>query len=130
MARRGTGDWQRVVELVNAAVPIFRDHGMQPFIVRATRLADDLGVHIQELALKSASSAGDLSEWEIEVLVRVTQGRTRDEIAGDLLLSHRTVDRHLVSIFEKIGVGDEAAAAAYAREKGLTALGDPNGPRA
>jgi ATP/maltotriose-dependent transcriptional regulator MalT len=46
-------------------------------------------------------------------------GRTNREIAGTLVLSHKTVARHLSNIFAKIGVTSRTQAAAYAYEHGL-----------
>ena len=49
-------------------------------------------------------------------------GRSNDEIATKLVLSVRTVERHVGSIYEKIdahGQGARAAAAAYALRRGL-----------
>jgi DNA-binding NarL/FixJ family response regulator len=40
----------------------------------------------------------------------VATGKTNREIASQLYLSVRTVDRHVSRIFEKLGVGSRAAA--------------------
>ena len=52
-----------------------------------------------------------LSYREREVLELVTSGRTNREIAAQLYLSVRTVDRHVSRIFQKLGVSSRAAAA-------------------
>jgi DNA-binding NarL/FixJ family response regulator len=62
---------------------------------------------------RSARVAG-LSDRELEVLRLVAQGRTNREIAETLVLSEKTVARHLTNIFTKIGVGNRAGATAYA----------------
>jgi DNA-binding NarL/FixJ family response regulator len=51
-----------------------------------------------------------LSNREVEVLTLVAEGKTNRQIADDLFLSVRTVDRHLSRIFEKLGVSSRAAA--------------------
>ncbi len=49
----------------------------------------------------------------------VTCGRTNNEIAAELVLSVRTVERHLRNIYDKIGARGRAAATAYALTRGL-----------
>ena len=48
-----------------------------------------------------------LTEREVEVLSRVASGRSNAGIAADLVISRRTVDAHLRSIFDKIGLAAE-----------------------
>jgi predicted ATPase/DNA-binding NarL/FixJ family response regulator len=55
-----------------------------------------------------------LSPREAEVLRLVTQGKSNREIAEELVISERTVANHLASIFNKTGVENRAAAAAFA----------------
>jgi DNA-binding NarL/FixJ family response regulator len=52
----------------------------------------------------------------------LSQGRSNDEIAGELVLSVRTVESHVASIYSKLGVSGRtarAAATAYAFANGL-----------
>ena len=44
----------------------------------------------------------------------VATGETNKGIAADLVLSERTVHRHVSNIFAKLGVSSRAAATAYA----------------
>jgi DNA-binding CsgD family transcriptional regulator/tetratricopeptide (TPR) repeat protein len=60
-----------------------------------------------------------LSEREVEVLRLVAAGRSNAEIAAQLVLSDRTVARHLSNIFTKLGVGSRTGAAAFAFEHDL-----------
>jgi DNA-binding NarL/FixJ family response regulator len=64
---------------------------------------------------------GGLTERELEVLRLVAEGRSNPDIARALVLSHKTVARHLSNIFTKLDVPSRTAAAAYAHEHGLTA---------
>ena len=52
-----------------------------------------------------------LSRREVDVLERVAAGKTNRDIAAELYLSVRTVDRHVSRIFQKLGVSSRAAAA-------------------
>jgi ATP/maltotriose-dependent transcriptional regulator MalT len=58
----------------------------------------------------AATNGLGLTQREVQVLQRVAQGRTNRQIAGELYLSVRTVDRHVARIFEKLGVSSRAAA--------------------
>ena len=62
---------------------------------------------------------GLLSPREIEVLRLVATGATNRAIAARLVLSERTVDRHISNIFTKLGVSSRSAATAYAFERKL-----------
>ena len=64
-----------------------------------------------------------LSERELQVLRLVAEGRSNPDIARTLVLSHKTVARHLSNIFVKLDVSSRTAAAAYAHEHGLTGSG-------
>jgi DNA-binding CsgD family transcriptional regulator/tetratricopeptide (TPR) repeat protein len=60
-----------------------------------------------------------LSERELEVLRLVARGLTNREIARALVLSEKTVARHLTHIFTKTGVENRSGATAYALHHGL-----------
>src|SRR5436309_3526254 len=55
-----------------------------------------------------------LTPRETEVLSWLAKGKTNRDIADILGISHRTVNKHLEHIFEKLGVETRAAAAALA----------------
>jgi DNA-binding CsgD family transcriptional regulator len=60
-----------------------------------------------------------LSAREVEVLRLVAQGMTSALVAEELFISPNTVNRHLNSIYGKLGVNSRAAAARFAVEHGL-----------
>jgi len=57
-----------------------------------------------------------LTARELEVLTLVAAGRTNKAIAAELVLSERTVERHVSNIFGKLNVSSRAAATAFAYE--------------
>jgi DNA-binding NarL/FixJ family response regulator len=61
----------------------------------------------------------ELTEREAEVLALVAQGRTNEEISGQLVLSLKTVRNHVSNIFSKLQVADRAQAIIRARDAGL-----------
>ena len=60
-----------------------------------------------------------LTPRELEVLRLIAQGGTNRAIADALVLSERTVERHVANTFAKLGVSTRAAATAYAYEHRL-----------
>jgi DNA-binding NarL/FixJ family response regulator len=67
----------------------------------------------------AAADTHGLTEREIEVLKHLAAGETNKAIAAKLVLSERTVDRHVSNIFAKLGVSSRAAATAHAYEHQL-----------
>jgi DNA-binding NarL/FixJ family response regulator len=62
---------------------------------------------------------GELTGRELDVLRLIAAGETNKAIAARLVLSERTVDRHVSNIFAKLGVSSRAAATAQVYERGL-----------
>ncbi len=60
-----------------------------------------------------------VTEREQQVLRRVARGRTNREIADDLFISIKTVERHLSNIFDKLGAANRAEATAIASRESL-----------
>jgi ATP/maltotriose-dependent transcriptional regulator MalT len=86
--------------------------------------ADRLLFEIDPLAQRPPAPKNEagLSRRELQVLGLLAQGMSNHEIAANLVLSIRTVERHISTIYEKIGVNGRsarAAASAYAVKRGL-----------
>src|SRR2546425_10418278 len=60
-----------------------------------------------------------LTAREVEVLRLIAAGRTNLEISRELVLSLRTVARHITNIYGKIGARSKVDAASYAMRHGL-----------
>ncbi|WP_219942868.1 helix-turn-helix transcriptional regulator [Iamia sp. SCSIO 61187] len=73
----------------------------------------------------SAEDRRVVTDREVEVLRLVAAGRTNRQIAGELSISERTVERHLGNIFTKLDVANRAAATAWASDHGLLARPRP-----
>lgn len=65
-----------------------------------------------------------LSDREIEVIKLAAKGMSNKEIGDQLQLSRRTVEGHLRTIFNKLGVGSRTEAVLYGLRKGWFALED------
>lgn len=61
----------------------------------------------------------ELTAREREILLLTADGRSAPDIAWRLQLSPATVNTHLLSSFEKLGVCDRAGAVAVALQSGL-----------
>lgn len=64
-----------------------------------------------------------LTERQRDVLRLVALGRSNREIAGELSISDRTVERHLTTIFTLLGVDRRSAAVMEASARGMLAQG-------
>ena len=62
-----------------------------------------------------------LTAREAEVLELVARGLSNRAVAEQLVLSEKTVARHLANLYLKLGVNSRTAAAAYAHAHGLVA---------
>ena len=100
-AYRLLGDEESALGELTAARKVFRELGARPAEEDLDRL------------LEPAAPAG-LTAREVEVLRLVAAGRSNPEIAAELVLSEKTVARHLSNIFGKLEVTSRTAAAAYA----------------
>jgi len=69
--------------------------------------------------MKSSPHPAGLSAREVEVLRLVAQGLTNEQVAEQLVISARTVNTHLTSIYGKIQVSSRSAATRYAIEHHL-----------
>ena len=66
-----------------------------------------------------SSDANDLTPRELEVLRLVAQGLKDAQISEKLVISHRTVNAHITSIYRKINVSSRSAATRYAIDRKL-----------
>jgi pimeloyl-ACP methyl ester carboxylesterase/DNA-binding CsgD family transcriptional regulator len=68
---------------------------------------------------RSAAAADGLSPREVEVLRLVAAGRSSREIGEALVLSVRTVERHIANVYLKTETHGRAQVTNYARDNGL-----------
>jgi DNA-binding CsgD family transcriptional regulator len=101
-ALRRLGDEQSALSELTVARSTFAEIGALP---AEQEVADLLGV---------TASPGGLSDREVQVLRLVARGRSNAQIAAELVLSEKTVARHLSNIFAKLDVSSRTAAAAFA----------------
>jgi DNA-binding NarL/FixJ family response regulator len=111
VACRRVGDEDSARLEVDAARRVFVALGAEP----------DLASLDEGFAAVSSSARPDgLSLREVEVLALIATGKTNRAIAAELVISEKTVARHVSNIFAKLGLSSRAAATAYAYEHHLT----------
>ena len=74
---------------------------------------------LPSLAPQAHALVEPLSERELEILRRLSQGASNKEIADDLVITVGTVKNHVTSILAKLGVRDRTQAALKAKELGI-----------
>jgi two-component system, NarL family, response regulator DegU len=80
--------------------------------------SQEIGSRITELIQEDEKDA-NITPRELEVLCLVVEGKTNQEIGYELGISEKTVEKHLESIFEKLGVSSRVEAAVYAVKEGI-----------
>jgi ATP/maltotriose-dependent transcriptional regulator MalT len=111
IACRRVGDIDTATVALDAARDTFQRLGAIPDLARVEALSQTT----------PPPAAGGLTSREVEVLRLVAAGLTNRAIAQELVISERTVARHLSNIFDKLDVSSRAAATAYAYEHRLMA---------
>ena len=83
-------------------------------------LASALGAgSIRRAPRRQAAQPAGLTEREVEILRMLARGKSRRQIADELVISQHTVRHHLEHIYAKVGVGTRVAAALFAAEHDL-----------
>ena len=109
IACRELGDDDTAAMELEAARRAMQELGAAPDVAR-----------LDEPTEKAGPQAADgLTAREGEVLRLVAAGKTNRAIADELVISEKTVARHVSNIFTKLGLSSRSAATAYAYERGF-----------
>ena len=104
------------------------EEGLAMDVGQAIELAKQMNTRLDEVGSPKAKgrprkrAAGELTEREFDVAVRVARGMTNPEIAGELVLSVRTVEAHVANVMQKLGLHTRAELAAWAVREGIAAM--------
>jgi DNA-binding NarL/FixJ family response regulator len=112
------------VDDARGALTLLRELGAEPaatLSARRLRARGERGLARGPRASTLSNPAG-LTPRELEVLRFVAQGLRNAEIAGELVLSERTVDHHVAAILRKLQARTRAEAGAEAVRRGLVDL--------
>jgi non-specific serine/threonine protein kinase len=79
-----------------------------------------LSLPLQPAARLLSRKSDDLTEREREIAALIARGRSNSEIAAELVLSKRTVEKHVANVLSKLGLHSRAQLVRWALEHGLT----------
>lgn len=85
---------------------------------QAVEFTKQLQVH-SKMALQTREKLGDLTPREYEVARLIVQGKTNREIAEELVLSKRTVEKHVANILSKLGLTSRSQIVRWMLENNL-----------
>lgn len=129
--RKASGLWRRLdapyetarvrLQIGRALAALDDEVSAASELAAARRAFEELGVPPPDQDAPGGRSAlpAGLTAREAEVLRLVASGQSNAQIASALVLSEKTVARHLSNIFAKLEVGSRTAAAAFAFEHQL-----------
>ena len=88
---------------------------MRPLMKKVTALKEEFernGAHLNDPKYPAG-----LTAREVEVLRLIAHGKSTREIAAELVLSARTVQRHISNLYAKINVRNRVEATAFATDE-------------
>jgi DNA-binding NarL/FixJ family response regulator len=90
----------------------------EPFLYPAavTALIRD---YLERARAGESTPEDPLTPRELEVVKLIAEGHTSEEIAGQLFISKKTVDRHRANVLEKLGMRNRVQLTRYAIRRGL-----------
>ena len=118
LSRNDPGDRAQATALLDQALGIFQDIQASKMVERVVALKEQV-----ELGpAKAAEYPDGLSQREVEVLRLIAAGNSNREVAEELFLSVRTIERHITNIYAKTDTSGRADATAYAFRHGLSSF--------
>jgi DNA-binding NarL/FixJ family response regulator len=75
--------------------------------------------YLERASRGEAAPEDPLSPRELEVVKLIAEGLTSEEIAEQLFISKKTVDRHRANVLEKLGMRNRVELTRYAIRRGL-----------
>ncbi|MEU7632489.1 LuxR C-terminal-related transcriptional regulator [Nocardia sp. NPDC049220] len=108
-----SGEQESAVRELELAHSSLRDFGASRLADQAARELRTLGKHIRRRpAVDVPADPAALTERERDIADRVVEGYSNREIAAELYISPKTVEKHLARVFTKLGVSYRAGVAA------------------
>ncbi len=125
---RAQGDHERAAALREESLHLFQELGGKGAIASAWATQPSRPYATEEATGERTTATDEnpegLTRREIEVLQLIAEGLTDAQVADRLVLSTRTVQAHLRSIYSKLNITTRTAATRYAMEHGLAGTRD------
>lgn len=109
-------------KLSTAAFEAEQDKGRALSIEQAIEYALNLSLPGSAPSQDKRAASPELTEREREVAALIAQGLSNGEIAGKLVLSKRTVEKHVANTLSKLGLTNRAQIVRWAVEHGLASV--------
>ena len=101
--------WGKAGSLLEESLAIASELGMTPLMDRVIALQEQVGYHQSD----APEYPDGMTGREAEVLCLIAIGKSNRDIAEELVLSVRTVERHITNLYAKIGARGRADATTY-----------------
>lgn len=115
LERDEPADLSMAMSLIDQALSISTELGMRPLMLQVVALQEN----VRLVPERTPENPASLTNREVEILRLVASGKSNAEIAGVLVISVRTVERHISNIYKKTGSTGRANATAFAFTSGL-----------
>ena len=101
-------------------------HAIRTVAAGQSYLSHDVAqrIAVNDSIVGSLGGLNDLSAREIQVLQKVTEGMSSNDIATVMSLSPKTIAHHRRTLYEKLGAKNDVQLAIIANAQGLSELGD------
>lgn len=132
------GDEQYYYQMIDAGAKGFmlKNTGIENVITAIKKVATGENFFSEELLFsilnnmrdsnktETESPDSEISEREMEILYHVCKGKSNQEIADELFISKRTVDKHRANLLSKTGCRNTAALVMYAIKNKIIEVND------
>lgn len=103
-------------EQLRAALEVFQRLRAEPWAARAGAELEATGLTARS---RSAPDVSALTPQELQIALLVARGATNREVAAELFLSTKTIEKHLGSTYRKLGIRSRAELARHVALEGL-----------
>ncbi|HET7117978.1 MAG TPA: LuxR C-terminal-related transcriptional regulator [Hanamia sp.] len=94
---------------LNIAINAFRELGAEKDIAKAKYILKNL--HNEKIKPDAGDNIYEFTGRELEILRLIAEGKSNEEMAEQLFLSVRTIEKHISNLYQKMGISGKSARA-------------------